>query len=122
MRFTNTGGLTLSSVGVFAHSSTSSADGFNDTLVVSIHPPDANGYPGDAVAEELFELAEIVPSTFTTLPLTVDPRLVQGDFWVSFDLRAAGQPDRLVLVSGGADEPALDRAAARIAGEGAADA
>ncbi len=70
------------------------------------------------MAEERFELAEIVPSAFTTLPLNVDPTLVQGDFWVSFELKAAGQPDRLVLVSGGADEPALDRAAVRVTGDG----
>ncbi len=117
VRFTTPPGYSgLSEVDVFAHSSTSSPDGFNDTLVVSVHRPDANGYPGEVVAQKRFELAEVEPSKFTTLPL--DLSVPEGDFWLSLDLKAAGQPDQLVLVSAGADDPALDRAAVRVANEG----
>ncbi len=117
VRFTGPGGP-LAYTEVFAHSSTASPDGFNDTLVVSVHAPDADGRPGTVTAERRFEFAEVEPNKFTRLPLAVPADQVAGDFWLSFELRVAGQPDQLVLVSGGADEPPLDRSAARITGEG----
>jgi hypothetical protein len=118
VRFTNPGGRALSAVDVYAHSSSASPDGFNDTLVVSVHAPDANGYPGAVRAERRFELAELEPGRFTDLPLGISSADAAGDFWVSFELRAAGGTDQLVLVSGGAQDPSLDRAAVRIEGEG----
>jgi hypothetical protein len=101
---------------VYAHTSTRSPDGFNDTLIVSVHTSTADGYPGEVLYAERYELAELVPGAFTQLPL-VGPRF-RGDFWLSLDLRPAGQPDTLVLVSGGATDPPLQRAAAFVRGEG----
>lgn len=116
VRFTDPANHGLIYADVYAHPSSRSPDGFNDTLVVSVHTSTADGYPGEAVHTELYELAELVPGAFTQLPVR-GPRS-GTDFWLSLKLRPAGQPDTLVLASGPPTEPPIQRAAAFVRGEG----
>lgn len=116
------GTVALTAVDLHVWPTSASPDGFNDLVRLAFLPPTPEGYPDDErpyapPAERIF--AELIPGTFNTIDLAEPLVLAPGaEVWVAVELVAEGEPDQLVMVSGAATTPALDRAAAYVEGEG----
>lgn len=102
--------------------SSSSQDGFNDTLRVLVAPPDEAGYPDEDAA------TLIAKPTTGSLVLGGSTRIVPeeaaadftrgADFWVIFELDTVIVADVLAFASDGVEETPLYRSAAFVEDEG----